>query len=74
MKLEKLRPDKYLKYLNPTNLFAVRRTKEILSANPTIIPHREEAKEVIISVFDYNAEEVDERKFTSIDNCWVALV
>jgi len=70
MNLEKLRPDKYLKYLNPSNLFAPKRTKEILSANPTIIPHREEAKEVIVSVFDYNAEELDESKFTSIDNCF----
>ncbi len=70
MNLEKLSPEKYLKYLNPSNLFAHKRTKEILSANPTIIPHREEAKEVIISVFDYNAEEMDERRFTSIDNCF----
>ena len=52
--LEKLRPDKYLKYLYLPNLFA-KRTKQILSVNPTVIPHREEAKEVVISVFDYNS-------------------
>jgi magnesium transporter len=67
MNLEKLRPDKYLKYLNPTNLFTTRRTKEILSANPTVIPHREEAKEVIVSVFDYNADSLEERKLSAVD-------
>jgi len=56
MNLEKLRPDKYLKYLYLPNLFA-KRTKQILSVNPTVIPHREEAKEISIFVFDYNAFE-----------------
>lgn len=62
MKLDKLRPDKYLKYLYLPNLFATKRTKEILSVNPTIIPTREEAKEVVISVYDYNAESIEEKK------------
>ncbi len=70
MNLEKLRPDKYLKYLNPTNLFTIRRTKEILSANPTIIPHREEAKEVIVTIFDYNADLLEEKKLSAIDDCF----
>jgi magnesium transporter len=55
MNLEKLRPDKYLKYLYLPNLFAPKRTKQILSVNPTVIPHREEAEKVVVSVFDYNA-------------------
>ena len=71
MNLEKLRPDKYLKYLNPTNLFAPRRTKEILSANPTIIPHREEAKEVVVSVYDYNAESLEEKKLSAVGDCFM---
>lgn len=71
MNLEKLRPDKYLKYLNPTNLFAIKRTKEILSANPTVIPHREEAKEVKVSVFDYNADTLEERKMSAINECFI---
>jgi magnesium transporter len=70
MNLEKLRPEKYLKYLNPTNLFTIRRTKEILSANPTVIPHREEAKEVIVTVFDYNADLLEEKKLSAIDDCF----
>ncbi len=71
MNLDKLRPDKYLKYLYLPNLFATKRTKEILSVNPTIIPHREEAKEVVVTVFDYNAEVLEEKKFTGISNCFI---
>lgn len=68
----KLRPEKYLRYLYPPNLFANKqRTKEILSANPTIIPHREEAKDVIVSVFDYNAEQMDIQKLTSVGDCFM---
>ena len=71
MNLEKLRPEKYLKYLNPTKLFATRRTKEILSANPTIIPLREEANEVVFSVYDYNSESLEERKVSDAVDCFV---
>lgn len=70
MNLEKLRPDKYLKYLYLPNLFATKRTKEILSVNPTIIPHRAEAKEVLVSVFDYNAESLEETRLTSVGECF----
>ncbi|MEO7983998.1 MAG: magnesium/cobalt transporter CorA [Bacteroidota bacterium] len=70
MKLEKLRPDKYLKYLHLPNPFAIKRTKEILSVNPTVIPHREEAKAVIVTVFDYNAEQLEEKRFTAVGNCF----
>ena len=71
MNLEKLRPDKYLKYLYLPNLFAPKRTKQILSVNPTVIPHREEAKEVVVSVFDYNAESLEEKKLAAIDDCFM---
>lgn len=70
MNFNKLRPDKYLKYLYLPNLFAANRTKEILSVNPTIIPHREEAQEVVVSVYDYNATSIEEKKFNSIDSCF----
>ncbi len=70
MNLEKLRPDKYLKYLHLGNLFAVKRTKEILSVNPTIIPQREEAKEVVVSVYDFNADTLEEKKFAAIGDCF----
>jgi len=70
MNLEKLRPEKYLKYLYIPNLFAPKRTKEILSINPTVIPHREEAKDIVVTVYDYNAESMEEQKYTSINRCF----
>ncbi|MES1197660.1 MAG: CorA family divalent cation transporter, partial [Chitinophagaceae bacterium] len=66
----KLRPEKYLKYLYLPNLFPTRRTKEILSVNPTIVPHREEAKDVLIQVFDYDAAGVEEINLPSINECF----
>ena len=66
MKLDKLRPDKYLKYLYLPNLFTTKRTKEILSVNPTIIPQREEAKDVLITVYDYNPDSLEEKKLGSV--------
>jgi magnesium transporter len=70
MKLDKLRPEKYLRYLYLPNLFAPKRTKEILSVNPTVIPQREEAKEVVVNVFDYNAESIEEKKLPSLEQCF----
>ena len=60
----KLTPEKYLRYLVPLNLFGTKRTREILSQNPTIIPLREDSKEIRITVYDYNADtlEMDEPK------------
>lgn len=69
MKLDKLRPDKYLKYLYLPNLFSTNRTKEILSVNPTIVPHREEATDVIISIHDYKEDHLEEKKEATIADC-----
>lgn len=67
----KIRPEKYLRYLYPPNLFNNKqRTKEILSANPNVIPHREEAAEVVVSVFDYNADSLEEKRMHSIGDCF----
>lgn len=70
MNLKKLRPDRYLKHLHLRNLFGVKRTKEILSVNPTIQPEREEAKDVVVAVYDYYADTIEEKKFTSIGDCF----
>ncbi|MBI5858283.1 MAG: magnesium/cobalt transporter CorA [Sphingobacteriales bacterium] len=70
MNLDKLRPDKYLKYLYLPNLFTTKRTKEILSVNPTVIPQREEAKDVLVSVFDYNADAIEEKKQAALNDCF----
>lgn len=67
--MNKLRPDKYLKYIYLPNLFATKRTKEILSVNPTVIPHREEAAQVDIYIYDYNAENIEVKKVTGVQEC-----
>jgi magnesium transporter len=64
-----MRPQKYLRYLILPNLFGTHRTKEILSVNPTIIPQREEAQEVVVSVFDYDATTLNEYKLNSVEEC-----
>ena len=70
MNVKKLNPEKYLKYLYLPNLFGTQRTKEILSVNPTVIPHREEAAEVIISVYDYNAASLDMKRVARMEECF----
>lgn len=66
----KIRPEKYLRYLYLPNLFGTQRTKEILSMNPTVIPQREEAQEVTISVYDYNNTFVEIKKLSSVSDCF----
>lgn len=65
-----LRPDKYLKFLGVPQLFSAERTKKILSVNPTIAPHREEAGEVKICVYDYNAEFLEDYTVERIADCF----
>ncbi|HEX2628804.1 MAG TPA: magnesium/cobalt transporter CorA [Chitinophagaceae bacterium] len=68
----KLRPEKYFKYLlDLPNLFGTTRTKEILSVNPTVIPHREEAEEVVAYVFDYDANSVEEKQIQGVEGCYM---
>jgi magnesium transporter len=65
----KLKPEKYLRYLYLPNLFGTTRTKEILHVNPTVVPLREEAKEVVASAYDYNAASITEKKLQSVGEC-----
>ncbi len=69
--MKKLRPEKYLRYLYLPNLFATKRTKEILSVNPTAVPSREEAKEVQVSVFDYSTDLVEEKRLRTVEDSFV---
>jgi magnesium transporter len=62
----KIRPEKYLRYLYLPNLFGTARTKEILSVNPTVIPQREEANEVVVHVFDYDSAGIEVKKLSSV--------
>lgn len=73
MKIKPLSPEKYLRYLGLPTLFGTQRTKEILHVNPTIIPKREEARDVVISVYDYDAQGVEERSLNSIDEAFPYL-
>ena len=66
----KLKPEKYLRYLVPLNLFGTRRTREILNQNPTIIPAREDSKEIKITVYDYNATTIHMQELKDIAECF----
>jgi magnesium transporter len=61
-------PQKYLRYLMLPSLFGTQRTKEILKVNPTVIPHREEATDVQVTVFEYNAFSVEERELSCVQD------
>ncbi len=60
----------YLKYLNPLALFNTRRTRDIFQVNPTVMPHREEAEQIQIQVFDFSADHIEEKKFSAITTCF----
>ena len=62
-----MRPQKYLNLLLP--VFNTRRTRELLSVNPMLPVEREEATEVNITVFEYNATEVNEHRFHQVRDC-----
>ena len=66
----KLKPEKYLRYLVPINLFGTRRTREILNQNPTIIPLREDSKEIKITVYDYNASLIEIHELNDVTECF----
>jgi magnesium transporter len=62
-------PQKYLRYLMLPALFGTDRTKQILQVNPTVLPQREEAKEVKISVHEYNATAIQEYGVETVTEC-----
>jgi magnesium transporter len=61
--------NRYLKMLGVPQLFGSGRTKEILDVNPTVIPFREEAKDVSVFVYDYDSEDLKEFQSSSVDEC-----
>ncbi|MEP6513960.1 MAG: CorA family divalent cation transporter, partial [Parafilimonas sp.] len=62
-----IQPKNYFQALMP--VFNTKRTKEIFRVNPTVDPVREEAKEVKVDVYDYNAEDVKHLEFTGVQKC-----
>ena len=61
--------NRYLKMLGVPQIFGVGRTKEILDVNPTVIPFREEAAEISVFVYDYDADDLKEFESASVDDC-----
>lgn len=61
--------DDYLSYLGLDALFGSKRTKQILHVNPTIPPQREEAKEVKVFVYDYNADFIEKHELPDVKEC-----
>ena len=55
---------KYLQFILP--FFNTKRTKEIFRVNPTVIPAREEAADVMIYVYDYDQSEMKEYELDKI--------
>lgn len=53
--------------------FNMSRTQEIVKVNPTKLPSREEAKEIQLSVYDYDSSKVEEKKLQRIEDCFAYL-
>jgi magnesium transporter len=68
-----LKPEKYLRYLVPLNLFGTRRTREILNQNPTIIPLREDSTDVSITVYDYTLSTFQIYEPRKVEDCFQFL-
>jgi len=51
-------------------LFGSQRTKEILRVNPTVLPKREEAKEIRVFVYDYDADQVSQFESDKVEDCF----
>lgn len=61
---------KYLKYFKVSSLFNTNRTRDIFQVNPTVAAHREEAAEIHINIFDYTQQQLEEKKFSHISECF----
>jgi magnesium transporter len=60
----------YLRLLGLPQLFGSERTKEILRVNPTVLPKREEAKEIRVFVYDYDGEEISQFESSNVEECF----
>jgi magnesium transporter len=60
--------EKYIRYLIPGSLFGTERTKEILDVNPVTDQKRVDANEVIITVFDFDPEILEEKRLETIED------
>jgi magnesium transporter len=60
----------YLKYLSPDFLFGRNTTKKILQSNPTLSVVRQEATEILITVYDYTADTFETATYSKIEHCF----
>lgn len=68
-----LSAEKYLRFLLPSNLFGINRTKEILNVNPVNNLRRKDAEKVFITVFDYDAQHLQEYSLNDITESYAFL-
>jgi magnesium transporter len=68
---QRINKEQYLRYLPLASLFTTKRTREILSVNPTIDNERKDAENSVITIYNYNSDQVEEKKeadFQEINN------
>jgi magnesium transporter len=67
------RAKKYIRYLVPASLFGTQRTKKIVNVNPTVETRRQDAKNSVITIYDYNETELLEEKLTTAEDAFPFL-
>lgn len=59
--------EKYLRYFYLPQLFTTKRTREILSVNPTVPTERQEATQTEISIYSYDQNNIEEHRPLSVN-------
>lgn len=68
-----MRATRYIRYLVPSLLFGTQRTKKIVHVNPTVEAKRHDAKQSVITLYDYDEKGLLEDKLASIEHCFPYL-
>lgn len=61
------KPQNYIRSLVPSALFGTRRTKEILSINPSTAIKRKDVEEIKISIYDYSGLVLEETNVRAVE-------
>lgn len=67
-----MKPRNYIRALVPSYMFGTRRTKDILSINPTAPAQREDAEKIYVCVYNYDANFIEEKQYSAVEetfNC-----
>jgi magnesium transporter len=65
-----MKSKRYLSLLKPFEILA---TKKVLQVNPTIAPSRKEPEKTLISVFEYNNDDVSFEQLDKVEDCYKYL-